>query len=410
MLIVAMLSVALWILGASNVLGQVGPPVEPQPGPALTIMPAGPPVAQFPRVWVRTDYLMWWSKSGPAPGPLVTLGSSGDATPGALGQPNTQVLFGDSSINFRTLSGLRVETGWWLNADQTFALESSFFVVGGSAARFSAFSDSSGDPLIARPVINANTGNEDAYLDSFPGGLSGGATVTNWSQFSSWDFNGALNFVQTDGFRLDGLFGFRYLNLSESLRIEDQLFPLVDGELTFLGQPVDSSSSIKDYDRFRTANNFYGGQLGTRMTWMSGRWVLGAIGKVALGSSHEATYIRGSTALFSPDGSVTFIPGGVLATSANIGNYQRNMFAVVPEVGLNAGFHISPHVLLRFGYSFVYWSNVLRPGNQISRVVSPTLVPTDANYGTGGPNQPIYQFHSSSYWAQGLNFGLEFDF
>jgi hypothetical protein len=259
-------------------------------------------------------------------------------------------------------------------------------------------------------VINANTLNEDSYVNSFPGALSGGATITNWSELSSWEVNGALNFSRTQNFRLDGLLGFRNLNLRESLRIEDQLYPLVDGELTFLGQPVDSSSSIIDFDRFRTANHFYGGQLGARTTWYTGRWVLSATGKVALGSNHETTFIRGGTALASPDGSVTFIPGGVLATSANIGNYSRNVFAVVPEVGVNAGFHVSPRVLLRFGYSFVYWSNVLRPGNQISPVASPTLVPTDSNYGTGGPNQPIYQFHASSYWAQGLNFGLEFDF
>jgi hypothetical protein len=82
----------------------------------------------------------------------------------------------------------------------------------------------------------------------------------------------------------------------------------------------------------------------------------------------------------------------------------------VPEAGLNLGFHLSPRTVMRFGYTFVYWSNVLRPGDQISRVVSPSLVPTDPNYGTGGPNQPAYQFHAASYWAQGLNFGLEFNF
>jgi hypothetical protein len=185
---------------------------------------------------------------------------------------------------------------------------------------------------------------------------------------------------------------------------------LVDGAITFMGQPVSSWSSVRDVDRFYNSNNFYGGQLGTRVTWINGRWVLGASGKVAFGSTHEATYIRGYTALYNPDGSTTSIPGGVLATSANIGNYSRNVFAVVPEMGLNVGFRITPRLLARFGYTFLYWSNVARPGNQISRVASPTLVPTDANYATGGPNQPQYQFHSSSYWAQGLNFGLEFDF
>ena len=64
----------------------------------------------------------------------------------------------------------------------------------------------------------------------------------------------------------------------------------------------------------------------------------------------------------------------------------------------------------RLGYTFLYLSNVLRPGNQISRVASPTLVPTDASYGMGGPNLPGNQFHMSSYWAQGVNFGTEYRF
>lgn len=402
---------ALWIVGAAHALAQFAA-VEDAPGAAVAsdMIVAPPPLLQVPHHWVRAEYLMWWSKNGPLDAPILTLGSSSNAIPGALGQPGTQILLGNSGIDYRTLSGIRVEGGWWVNPEQTWGIESGFFVVGGTAPRFKAFSDDFGFPIVARPVINANTGNEDSYVDSFPGSLAGGTIVNSWSQLSSWDINGAMNFVNNQGFRWDGLLGFRYLNLSESLRIEDRLFPLVDDELTFMGNPVDASSRIRDSDRFYTTNNFYGGQLGTRLTWYSGRWSVGAVGKVALGSSHETTMIRGSTALYSSDGSVTFIPGGVLATTANIGNYSRNAFAVVPEAGLNLGLHLSPRTVLRFGYTFVYWSNVLRPGDQISRVASPTLVPTDPNYGTGGPNQPAYQFHASSYWAQGLNFGLEFDF
>jgi hypothetical protein len=167
---------------------------------------------------------------------------------------------------------------------------------------------------------------------------------------------------------------------------------------------------VTDVDRFRTFNNFYGGQLGTRVTWMLDRWVIAGTAKVALGTSHETATIHGSTAVFTPDGAVTWIPGGILATSANIGNYSRNAFAVVPETGLNIGYRITPRITARMGYSFVYWSNVLRPGNQLSRVVSTNLVPTDSNYGVPGPNEPAYQFHASSYWAQGINFGLDFGF
>lgn len=264
--------------------------------------------------------------------------------------------------------------------------------------------------MIARPTIDAASSTETSYADSIPGEFSGGVTISNTSQLFSWDINGAVNLIRSDQYRLDALLGFRYLNLYESLRIQDQLYPLNDNELTFLGQPISSSSSLRDADRFSTFNNFYGGQLGTRYTWFTGRWVIGATGKVALGTTQEMSSIHGRTSLFSPDGSVTYISSGVLTTSANSGRYSHNEFAVVPEVGLNLGWRMTPRLMARFGYSFLYWSNVLRPGNQLNRVVSGNLVPSDPTYGTAGPNLPAYQFHTSSYWAQGLNFGLEFDF
>src|SRR4029077_5813503 len=108
-----------------------------------------------PRFWFRTEYLLWWSKNGPLSEPLVTLGSPSDSIPGALCEPCTQVIYGGDGINFRTLSGMRFETGLWLNADQTVALETGFFAVGGRSARFSAFSDGFGNPVIARPIFNA---------------------------------------------------------------------------------------------------------------------------------------------------------------------------------------------------------------------------------------------------------------
>jgi hypothetical protein len=388
------------------------PVVAPDTIPAVppVAVPSTSATAPVPRFWLRAEYLLWWNKKGPLSAPLATLGSINDAFPGALGQPGTQILYGGDGITFRSLNGLRFESGLWLDQERTFSIESGFFFLGTSSPRFSAFSDPNGDQIIARPVIDALSGVEDSYTDASPGSFTGGITITNASSLISWDINAAVNFVQADQFRLDGLLGFRYLNLSEVLRIEDQLTPLADDQLTFLGQPIDASSSLKDFDRFCTNNNFYGGQIGTRMTWNFDRWVITAIGKLALGSTQEKAFVRGATALYSPDGSITYIPGGVLATSANIGDYARNAFAVVPEFNLNFAFRLSRRWTARIGYSFIFWSNVVRPGSQVDRVVSANLVPTDPSYGTAGPNAPTFQLQSTSYWAQGINFGLEFGF
>src|SRR5947207_2474312 len=51
----------------SLVLGGATPPAEP---PAAAPEPEPSP----DRFWFRTDYLLWWTKNGPLPAPLVTTG------------------------------------------------------------------------------------------------------------------------------------------------------------------------------------------------------------------------------------------------------------------------------------------------------------------------------------------------
>ena len=59
----------------------------------------------------------------------------------------------------------------------------------------------------------------------------------------------------------------------------------------------------------------------------------------------------------------------MFAQPTNIGHYSRNVFAVVPEVGLSVGFEVTAWLRLSLGYNFLYWSDVVRPGEQIDRVI-----------------------------------------
>jgi hypothetical protein len=390
------------------------PPMQYPPqygGPAL---PSGPlPSFTVPissRFWFSVDVLMWWTKSAPMPQPLVTLGSPSDSVPGALGQPGTQVIYGGNSIDMRLSAGLRFDTGFWIDNDRQYGVDAGYFFLGRQFRGFSAFSDGYGSPLIARPTFDAQTGTESSYVDSYPGYVTGGITILNRSQFQGANIGPMLNLVQTDRFRFDGLLSFRYLNLTESLNIADQYADVQPGSLTFGGQTIHMSDFLSDLDTFRTTNSFYGGALGGRMNWASGRWLINATGRVGLGTVQERAVIQGSTTLTTAAGTQSILPGGILATTANIGNYYRSPFAVAPEAYLNIGYQITPRTTLRIGYSFIFLSNVLRPGNQVNRTTSANLLPSDPTYGNPGPNLPTYQFHTSSYWAQGLNLGLDWRF
>jgi len=103
--------------------------------------------------------------------------------------------------------------------------------------------------------------------------------------------------------------------------------------------------------------------------------------------------------------------GGLLALRSNIGSFHQDRFGVVPEVDLKVGYHLTDHVKIFAGYDFLYWSSVVRPGQQIDRTLNETLIP---NFNSGQPasgvNRPMALFHDSDFWAQGLTVGLEYKY
>jgi hypothetical protein len=126
------------------------------------------------------------------------------------------------------------------------------------------------------------------------------------------------------------------------------------------------------------------------------------ITKVALGPTQQMVNIQGSTLV----NGTTRLEGGLLALSSNIGHYSRDVFTVVPEVGLNLGYQLTDHLRLFVGYNFLYWSSVVRPGNTVQRAINPNLLPGSTVM--GGPDRPAFAFRGSDFWAQGVSFGLEF--
>jgi hypothetical protein len=151
-----------------------------------------------------------------------------------------------------------------------------------------------------------------------------------------------------------------------------------------------------------------GAQVGGRLEWRSDLLSLSLLGKVALGATQQRLTIDGGSVL-NAGGTTTAVPGGIFAQQTNIGRYEEDAFAVVPEVGVNLGMQLMPGVRAQVGYTLLYWSDIVRPGNQIDRVVNPNIVSTDQDFGvSGGPQRPAPLFNASDFWAQGLNFGLHF--
>lgn len=361
--------------------------------------------------WFSADYLGAWFRRGPLSVPLVTAGSPEDASPGALGQPGTSVLFGGRGLEYGQLHGVRAEVGIWLDQENYFSLDVGGFYLFPTEIQYRAQSDPNGSPLLTRPVVNAITGTEQAFFVAFPDTASGGIVVDSRSELFGAEINGRCHALWGRRVHSEALIGFRYLRLEERLRIQDRLVPLSDDVLTFLGDPVGTSDSLSDTDQFGAVNQFYGIQLGGRLRWEHERFYVDIFSKTGLGVSDQQVRISGTTSLTTPGGGVQSAPGGILALPTNSGEHNRHVFSVVPEVGVSFGVDVHRNLRVKAGYSFLLWTNVIRPGSHVDRVVNPALVPSDPLFGEGsGPGRPTFSFDSQVFWAHVFNVGLEFHY
>ena len=365
-----------------------------------------PSVSEAPaadRTWASAEYLLW-SISRVGTPPLLT--TSPQSSQGILGGPGTTTLFG-GTVPFPYFSGGRFSAGYWFDDERTYGIESSFFFLGQNSAQYSA--NSNGNPLLARPFYNALTGANASELvanlgtgNSLVTPLAGRATITLPSQLLGADLNGVFNvysnFSSFDSLRLDLLGGFRFLYLNEGLNVEEDL-------QVGSASPLFPGAALRVTDNFSTRNYFYGGQIGARVRYDFRAWELGACGKLALGVTQQQATINGSTYVNSP----TMPPaqtfnGGLLALSSNIGSYSRDVFSVVPEIDFTLGYHLTDKIKVFAGYSFLYWTGVARPGDQIDFRVNTNQIPPSI---PGGPHLPAFSFRGSDFWTQGISIGLE---
>ena len=99
---------------------------------------------------------------------------------------------------------------------------------------------------------------------------------------------------------------------------------------------------------------------------------------------------------------------GIYVQPSSAGRSANGVFAVVPEGTVKFGFRVGDAGRLFVGYSFIYLSDAVRPGDQIDRTLNPAQVPLVS--GTGpvyGADRPSRLFTRSDFWAQGLIIGLE---
>ena len=200
------------------------------------------------------------------------------------------------------------------------------------------------------------------------------------------------------------LVGLRYLDMRETLTLRGNT-TFLDATGTFGGVAAPAGATVNLNDSFSTHNTFQGGQVGLEAEWRQSMTFLLVRGMCAMGDTHQSIVTNGSTGETAPDGSVVVTQGGLFTGAGNIGRSSHDEFSVIPEASVTVGVVLGDHLCLTAGYSFMYWSDVVRPGDQVDRVVNSSLVPLTTTGVTTGPAAPTSSINRTDFWAHGFHAG-----
>jgi hypothetical protein len=347
------------------------------------------------------EYLLWYIKSSRVP-PLVVGNSAGAA--GLPGLPSSRVLFGDTTVDMEDRSGGRFTLALPLNSEKTIGFHGTYFFLGSRDVTF--FDGGHGDPnspTIGRPYIDATTGAEAIRTIAAPKVANGWVHVALTSRLQGVEANGVGNVCGSDHFQIDLLTGFRFFQLAEGLVVHEH-------EAYLAGAGDLAGTTFSGEDRISTNTRFYGGQVGTRVEFRRAGVFMNFTGKVALGDSVQVVRYSGTSITGGPTGTTVTPTGDLFSLRSNIGRYSHESFALLPELGVRVGYDLSEQARFFVGYSLLYLSEAVRPGDQIDRSVNTALVP-GALPGVGsGPNRPGPLVHLTDFWVQGLTIGFEYSY
>lgn len=358
------------------------------------------------RLWVRGEYLLWWEKGFSTP-PLVTTSPSdtSQSDAGILTTPGTTILAGSDVAGSGARSGERISLGYWLDRQQSYGVEAIYS--GLALKNWQSAFDSGSMPILARPFFRLEPSfvGQDAELVAYPGALQGNVQVSGSTELQMVEILWRNLLLRTPCDRIDFLAGWRYNRLDDSLLIQDSKTSLDAASGFAVG------TNLQEFDLFKTQNQFNGPEIGIITEMQRQRWTLELSMKLALGNNNTRVSIAGQTTTSVPvsGGSplVSTRPSGLLAQPSNIGVYESNELAVVPELGVTLGCQLTRRLRATAGYTFTYWDNVARPGDQVDQNLNLTQLTSN---GLSGAAVPKFVRVESDFWAQGLNLGLDYRF
>lgn len=341
---------------------------------------------------------------------------------GELSGQNTERLYDDDTASYGFASGFKASLGAWLGSKSAYGLELSGLYVPSESTSDTVRSGAQ-DAFFSVPFYNqSRAGFEDAVI--IGSAINGLATSNGWvSVGSSLDLWGAGARVRARGYDCDDVelgfsAGFRYLRLAESFQIDYATDPLVDpfpgsptlGSYLFAGGMLPGAGSrVWAQDSVSARNDFYGLDFGLdAKVKIIPDLTLTISPRLAIGANRERLDTSGWGRAVDPAGNSYATPYGLFARPGAVGSRSETRFAVVPEIDLQFAYKITDCLELRLGYDFLFLSNMVYAGNQLSRSID---APIDgAGAFSAQPTGVSRPFDTDTYWAQSFRAGIRVTF
>lgn len=342
-------------------------------------------ISAEPNAWLRAEYLQFFMAAEPYAEPLVTASDAADQ--GLLGAPSTKVLFGGHAQPLGAFSGIRLTGGSWFNNQRTYGAEVSAFVLPTKTQGLLIAGDQSPGSVLALPFTSRHNGlsTPSSVVLGQQAATTGGVQIRTSTVLWGVEANGLRMIRQAPDVPgdLSFLAGVRFIQLGERFAMSS--------ESTALGGLVNRD------DHVHTQASFYGLQIGGRGVRRWGRLSLQGTAKVGFGATSNLVTLSGQNNTFSfgsPD------------PNASPANIQRNYlydFSVVPELQARLAYDVRPGWRFSAGYDFLYWTRVLRPGNQLSTNVDAT----NQAAALAAPFSTLPADRHSNFWLHGWNIAIE---
>jgi hypothetical protein len=381
-----------------------GGPVAADSGAAPTVPSAGAAVEADTRLRASAEYLLWRVRGG-VPDAVRSVFSAGGINPNNFDGP---LLMDRWRSGFRSFITYSPDECWP-------ALEVGGFILQNNNGFIDATVETHpGDhpervpgPLFLQPVIggvidvphsrgvvDVPIPGPDGQVDLDPSDVLRSHLRATARRNDLWGMEANIRSRPWfyGGLRLEGLTGFRYVSLRESLTVQGDfsaIEPPAGGDQDESpDNPEDNhTNTMHTLDQIAVRNNFYGGQFGVAWEWCLWQHLLvSGWFKLAVGENTERITQSGSTLLdattietnaggpFIPR-PTTVLPGGLFTPATASGTViHKTRVAWIPDVNVNVGYLITPAVQVYVGYNYLHMSDV-------ARISGPALSGTAFNQG-----------------------------